>query len=275
MPFSSAYHVAEHQEGNRLDKILGEIMPDAGLRHRRRLCDEGMVLIGGREAKAGYKVRAGQVITIKENSPVKTASEVGVHVVAQSSSFGAVYKPGGVHSAALEGKDGDSVERLLPELFPEASPVLLNRLDCLTSGLLVVALDEQGVGEYQRLEDAGEIRKFYLAEIKGRLDGLVTIRNRLDTDDRKTTRVQDEDDTDSRRWTDVEVLSHDHDKDTTLVRCLIMKGARHQIRVHLSNIGHPIVGDPLYGDGGDGDRLRLHHQRIECPGFTAEVEAPF
>jgi len=204
-----------------------------------------------------------------------SVQELGLSVVKQEGMFGVVFKPGGVHSASIAGKDTQSVEAVLPELFPNDSPVLLNRLDYGTSGLLLVAMTSAGKKTYRELEDAGQIKKFYIAKVKGRLDGVITIKSKLDTDDRKKTRVLDEVDTDSRRWTDVDTQDHDHSSDTSTVRCLIMKGARHQIRAHLASIGHPIVGDCLYGDGAKGDSLHLHHERVELPDFVAEVEVSF
>ncbi|MDC0336190.1 pseudouridine synthase [Pseudodesulfovibrio sp.] len=264
--------VSASLDGARLDKVLLEIMPDSSLRLRRRLCDEERVLVDDRPRRPGYKVRPGQRLDIKGASVKMSLNDLGLYMVKQAGMFAAVFKPGGVHSASIAGKDAPSVEALLPDMFPEATPVLLNRLDYLTSGLLLVGLSQDGVKVYHDLEEAGKIKKFYYATIQGRLDGLVSIKRALDTDDRKKTRVLDEDDGDARRWTDVKVLSHDHDRDTTEVRCLIMKGARHQIRAHLASIGHPIVGDPLYGDGKEGDVLRLHHQRVEFSGFSAEVK---
>lgn len=273
MSTQKTYAVPASLEGVRLDRVLAEIMPDTGLRLRRRLCDESQVLVDGKAHKPGYKVRAGEEIVIKGEAEIMSYKDMGLCVVEKTDMFAAVFKPGGVHSASIAGKDALSVEAVLPELLPDFTPILLNRLDYLTSGLLLVALSREGEKIYREKEEAGEIKKFYLATVKGRLDGLVSIKRALDTDDRKTTRVLAEDDSDIRRWTDVEALSHDHDSDTTQVRCLIMKGARHQIRAHLASVGHPIVGDPLYGDGVDGDVLQLQHQRIEFSGFSAEVKA--
>jgi len=275
MTIKKTYVIPTNMSGLRLDRVLEEMEPDSGLRFRRRLCDEGHVLVDGKVCKPGYKVRQGQQIDISGGAPIMSFEQLGLSVVKQDGMFGAVYKPCGVHSAIIAGKDVSSVEAALPELFPGSTPILLNRLDHLTSGLLLVAMTADGEKVYHEQEDAGRIKKFYLATIQGRLDGVVTIKNKLDTDDRKKTRVSDEDDSDVRRWTDVEALVHDHDEDTTSVRCLIVKGARHQIRAHLASIGHPIVGDSLYGDGVEESILHLHHARIELPGFSAEVKVSF
>lgn len=271
MSTKEIYIVPEESEYQRLDKVLVEIVPDSGLRLRRRLCDDGRVLVDGKKRKPGYKVRTGQEIVMQGEAERMTYQDLGLAIVKEDGQFAAVYKPGEVHSAGIEGKNDTSVEDVLPEMFPEASPILLNRLDYLTSGLLVVALDEDAEKRYLAMEEAGEIKKFYNATVKGRLDGVVTVKSELDTDNRKKTRILDEEDWDVRRWTDIEVMAHDHENDTTDVRCLIMKGARHQIRAHLASIGHPIVGDPLYGDGQEGETLCLQHQRVDFCSFSASV----
>jgi len=267
--------VPEELGGERLDKVLEAFLPGSGLRLRRRLCDEGRILVEDLARKPGYKVLGGQRMVWKGEGTAVSPEDLGLMEVERHGGFAAVYKPGGVHSASIAGRDVPSAESLLPGMFPEVSPVLLNRLDFLTSGLLLVALTDAAAESWRAAEESGGIRKFYLAEVKGRFDGVATVRNRLDTADRKITKVLAEQDDDPRRWTDVKSLSHDRVRNTSMVTCLIVKGARHQIRAHLASIGHAIVGDPLYGDGREGGALHLHHRRVELPGFTAEVSAPF
>jgi 23S rRNA pseudouridine1911/1915/1917 synthase len=271
MCFEGTFSIDAYFDGDRLDRALEAVMPGTGLRLRRRLCDEGRVLVDGRARKPGYRVRRGQTVEIGEVRAMKTAKELGLSIVKWGDGFAAVNKPGSLHSAAIAGKDESNAEAVLPELFPGHDPMLLNRLDYLTSGLLLVALTSEAREAYLRYEADGAIKKFYLARVQGRLDGIVSVRSKLDTDDRKTTRVLAEPDPDSRRWTGITALSHDNAAGTSLVRCLIMKGARHQIRAHLSSIGHPILGDPLYGGGDCPHGLMLQHQRMEMPGFQAEA----
>lgn len=267
--------IDEGADGWRLDRALELLLPGTSLRFRRRLCNDGRILVDGSERKPGFKVRPGQEVLLKEGERGFSARDLGVRLIRREGDFAALDKPGEVHSAAIAGREDPSVESVLPELFPDMDPLLLNRLDYLTAGLLLVGLTPQVRDAYLEYEDEGAIRKFYLARVVGRLDGMVTIRSGLDTDDRKKTRVLGAPDRDTRRWTDVTVLSHDHAADTTLVRCLIMKGARHQIRAHLASVGHPIVGDPLYGTGKSPRGLMLQHQRIEMPGFSAETTPRF
>ncbi|MBG0791042.1 MAG: RluA family pseudouridine synthase [Desulfovibrionaceae bacterium] len=273
MTISQNHVIGPGGEGYRLDKALHAFLPDTGLRLRRRLCDDGRVLVDGRPQKPGYKVRTGQEVEIVGGPSVLSPESLGLKIVARGEMFAAVFKPDGVHSAAIAGRDDPSVEALLPELLPDAEPLLLNRLDNPTSGLLLVGFGPKAFDAYRTYEAEGRIRKFYLARVTGRLDGVVTVKRALDADNRATTKVLAGDDPDERRWTVVTSLSHDHGRDTTLTRCLILKGARHQIRVHLASIGHAIVGDPLYGEADE--RLFLHHYRVELPGFAAEIPPQF
>ena len=248
-------------DGERLDKVLAELLPDSGLRLRRRLCDEGRVLVDEKPRKPGYKLRTGQEVSVDMETVTTTPLDLGLEVVGTHRDYAAVYKPGGVHSAVIEGSDQPSAESVLPVLFPGREPVLLNRLDQPTSGLLMVALSPEAVRHYHRVEDKGGILKYYEATVSGRFDGMTTVKNELDTDDRRKTRVLATLSADPRRWTDVQSMAHDRAANTSLVRCLISKGARHQIRAHLARIEHPILGDELYGAGEPGG-LRLCHLRL-------------
>lgn len=256
--------IGPDQAGQRLDKALAALLPDSGLRLRRRLIESGRVLLDGHPATPGVRVHAGQEIRLLPQTKPEAPLPRLVHA---HGGLAAVFKPVGVHSARVAG-GGPSLEERLPELFPGREPVLLNRLDQGTSGLLLVALDEAARQEYQGREAAGEVDKTYLAVVRGGLDQGLTVRNRLDVDDRKKTRVLGEDDPDPTRWTVIEPVKRLGGD--SLVRARIKRGARHQIRAHLAWAGHPLTGDEVYGGGPGG--FRLHHQRVELPGFTAEAD---
>lgn len=259
-------------EGMRLDRVLSELSPGASLRHRRRLVEQQRVLVDGTVRAPGYKVRAGEVVRLA--LPGKPEAPAGVRVVSEQGEYAAVSKPAGVHSADVAGSSEPNVERLLPELFPVRTPLLLNRLDGPTSGFLLVAFSGPAAERFRELERAGAVEKEYLAVVRGELAGQRVVAARLDMAYRQRVRVLGEEDPDPARHTRLTPLSHDPAAATTLVRAVIRRGARHQIRAHLAGIGHPIVGDDLYGDGESGPLL-LHHRRVEFEGFCAELEPPW
>ena len=256
-------------DGCRLDKALADLAPGTGLRGRRRLIEDGRVLLEGKPAKPGTKVRAGQRVQLL---PGQSAAPELPPIVAQNTDFAALAKPAGLHSAALAGRTAPSAEAVLPELFPGCGATLVNRLDNPTSGLLMVALHPEAAARYRDYEDAGRITKTYFALVAGCLADEVLADAALDIANRKRTRVLAGPDPDPLRHTRLVPLEYRAELDQTLVRAVIRKGARHQIRAHLAGLGHPIVGDALYGEQGESGGLRLHHGRIELPGFSAEFE---
>ncbi|HCG04069.1 MAG TPA: RNA pseudouridine synthase, partial [Desulfovibrio sp.] len=352
----------------------GGLPPGAGLRARRRLWLTHAVLLDGRPAPPGARVRAGQRVELRpldvdrdgrqdgrqdghkggppygepDGAPhaLPDGSPHGLRgpahgvppgdaensapsprVLAEADGLVALSKPGGLHSAAIAGSPAPSVEARLPALLGEGVghegfPRLLNRLDGPTSGILLAARTPQAAQRFHAAEDSGQMAKTYLALVHGTLEQPVTMRRALDTANRATTRVLQDDTPDPLRHTKVTPLgamsaawpdgtdappvdTQPPDENATgaslpntpctLVRCVIRKGARHQIRAHLAALGHPIVGDVRYGGGADAEgnlpeapspaarqaglhaapTLFLHHARTELPGFRAACPPPW
>ena len=260
-------------DGWRLDRALELLVPDVGLRGRRRLVESGAVTVGGRARPCGYRVRAGQELAVSLAAP-DTAhfGPADVPVVLEAGDYALVSKPAGLNTAAIAHGGGESLEALLPAIFPGREAILLSRLDRLTTGLVPVAFTGAAAQAYRDMEEAGEVAKTYLAVGHGEARQCFRVDNDLDTADRRKTRVLVRRVIDSLRMTEAEPLATE--SGATLFRCRIGKGARHQIRAHLAYAGHPLVGDPLYGYG-DGDRLFLHCAGIDCPAFTASLDPPW
>jgi len=271
-------------DGARLDRALEQLLPGSGLRLRRRLVETGRVQVEGRAAPAGLKVRAGQRVTLlpgaadspeREQEPQAQQPLPAVKIVVRTREYAALDKPAGLHSAALAGGGGASLEAMLPELFPGLTPRLLNRLDFLTSGLVLSAMNARAAKVFAALKPK-DVVKEYLAVVEGLLDEALVLKRKLDTDDRKRTRVLGKMENDARGWTLVwpeKALA----RGRTLVRVRIQAGARHQIRAHLAAANLPIIGDPLYGDPdvAVGGRLYLHHRRLEFLDFKAFCPPPW
>jgi len=250
-------------EGRRLDQALELLAPELGLRGRKRLFEHCAVLVDGRPRPKGYRVQAGQVLTLRPADAGPVAIPDGVRVAGQSTGrYAALVKPAGLHTEALAGSPEPSLELLLPQFFPGRFARLVNRLDRDTSGLVLAALSAEAAADYRSQETGLGVEKRYLALASGSVWAEARLESALDVADRTRVRVLPAPDPDPARHTLVTPLLYDEERRATLVRVRIHRGARHQIRAHLAGAGHPLVGDSLYGPAGQEGPLFLHHYCI-------------
>ena len=230
-----------------------------------------MLLDGALRPKA-WAVRSGQVVVLEREGDTHQSADSlleQVVVVDSTQDFAAVFKPAGVHTQKLAASREPAVEQVLEQLFPQARPVLLNRLDQATSGLVLVGLALAAGDQYVQAQEQGLVLKTYVAAVQGRMTESLTLRHVLDTAKRKKVRVQGENDPDHLRWTEFTPLCPG--KRRSLVKAQIKKGRRHQIRAHAAKAGWPLIGDALYG-GPKAESLYLHHREIAFPGFSARCD---
>ncbi len=257
----------------RLDHLLRENL-GVGLRRAQRLVARGNVYVDGRVGiRKGDSIYPGQQVEVclgRFQAPRKYRLEI----LRQGALWAAVYKPAGMHSE--QGESPESAAAELPGIFTENDPRLLNRLDKPTTGILLVGLSRRADSLYSRAQKAGEVKKTYLAFVHGKMEEEIVVRRYIDHSRRKKVKVLDREEKDDLRLTRVYPLEY---KDgVTLVRAVIQKGKRHQVRAHLSSAGYPILGDGLYACGryeNRGKTLYLHHEKIEWPDFWAFCPAPF
>lgn len=275
--------VPPDMHGQRLDAALALLLPDTGMRQRRRCFETHEILVNGIPRPKGFCVAHGDELRlVPRPAPDRPSGTTPpVSILCATPHFAAVYKPGGMHTAHIAGGPDDSLEMLLPSLFPQAedTPILVNRLDRLTSGMVIVAFGQEQADLFRQLEDSGGVEKLYLAVVHGKLATPCNLDNVLDTAKRKTTRVLDMPNGDALRHTAILPLGGvslpGRADSFTLVLASIHKGARHQIRAHLSHAGFPIAGDPLYGPEPAPDMpLFLHHYHIEFADITATCPPP-
>ncbi|HJA75619.1 MAG TPA: pseudouridine synthase [Candidatus Desulfovibrio gallistercoris] len=288
--------VTQEEEGSRLDRALALLVPGMGLRGRRRLCELGLARVNGRPAAASYKVRAGEALSLAEEgteegkeAPEKEAAAPadGPRLIARGKNLAFLYKPSGMHSESLAGKPGDSLQSRLEALLGGKAR-LLNRLDFATSGIVTAALSPAGKEEYQNAQDRGLTEKRYLALLEGSLPRPVLADGKLLLKNRERVLVELARHPDARRHTRIiplavmearpvlERLAHlwqgQAPAALTLAGCIILKGARHQIRAHCAAQGFPLAGDGRYGAlfrPEEGEAFFLHHGRLILPGISA------
>jgi 23S rRNA pseudouridine1911/1915/1917 synthase len=248
------------EDGNevRLDRFLASTLA-LSRSQLQRLIKDGCVLVAGRPGKSNQPVKTGQEIAIDVPELIEAAptpEDLPLPIVYQDKDLIVVDKPAGmvVHPAAGH-ESGTLVNALLHHVDDlsgiggEKRPGIVHRLDKGTSGLMVVAKHDRSHEELARQFAQREVEKEYLALAWGevmagrRIDAAIgrdpSNRKKMASESNRVRRT---------RAAVTRVVRAEHfGRVLTLVQVAIHTGRTHQIRVHLSAIGHPIVGDALYG----------------------------
>ena len=245
----------------RLDMFLLAHLPDYSRAQVQRFIRAGYALVDGAPQKTGYKLKGGEVVTLRLPEPQASVIEpehIRLHIVHEDAQLAVINKPAGlVVQPGPSHPAGTLVNALLgryPELAklqadPETSERLgiVHRLDRGTSGLLVIARDKATLLALMEQFQARTVEKKYLALLEqrpksnlGRIDAPIA----RDQRQRKRMAVQRGG---KSAQTEFEVLDDHFQGDRALVRLDLLTGRTHQIRVHMAFIGCPVVGDAVYG----------------------------
>jgi 23S rRNA pseudouridine1911/1915/1917 synthase len=255
---TSALHeltVSDDEGGVRIDRYLTGVLSGQSRSQIQRLIKDGRVTIDGRSVTANRLVRAGDAIAVdfpEPVTPVPEAEDLDVEIVYQDPDLVVVNKPAGmvVHPAAGHAK-GTLVNALLHQVKDlsgiggELRPGIVHRLDRGTSGLMVVAKNDRSHAELARQFHDREVEKEYVALVWGVVQAGKRIDLPIGRDpaDRKKMSARAR----RARSAATRVTAALQMPGVTLIHVAIATGRTHQIRVHLSAIGHPIVGDAVYG----------------------------
>lgn len=249
------FEINEERKGIRIDKFITDIMEGKSRSYIQGMIEEGYVLVNNKKVKSNYKLKLNDVIktTIKEPVELEVKKEnIPIDILYEDSDVIVVNKPKGMVVHPAPGNyEGTLVNALLYHCKDLSSingvirPGIVHRIDKDTTGVLVVAKnDEAHVKLSEQLKDHSMKREYY-ALVEGRLKkDSGTIDKPLARSKRDRLKIAITEDG-KRAVTHYSVI--ERFKNSTLVKCVLETGRTHQIRVHMSSIGYPLVGDPLYG----------------------------
>ncbi len=276
------FQVEAREAGLRLDRLITSRVQGLGRRRARDLFRSSRVRVDGRVAQGGESARAGQQISLEleDETPIPQP-ELALDVRLELPVLVVIEKPAGQATVPLAAGELGSVANALLARFPEMAsvgyrprePGLIHRLDTQTSGLLVAARSHEAFAALSAALGAGLVQKTYLAvcEDQGLADS-GTIERPLGPDPRRPERVlvfesMPQDRYARRASTRYRVL--ERRSGLLLVELEAPHAMRHQIRAHLAALGHPILGDVVYGRGALpelGARHALHASYVAWAG---------
>ena len=282
--------VEENTQKKRIDSYIVDKNINLSRTAIKRLLDEGKILVNGKKQKPSYKPEVGDIITIEIMKPKEVElkpQDIPIDIIYEDKDIIVVNKPKGMVVHPANGNpDGTLVNAILAKckdslsgIGGEIRPGIVHRLDKDTSGLLIIAKNDQAhINMSKQIQDRKVIKK-YIALVKGVIgENTATIDMPIarSTKDRKKMAV---DPKGKEAITHYKVLQR-YDK-CTLLEIKIDTGRTHQIRVHMSYIGHPVVGDMQYSNGKnefgiEGQMLHSKYLEFDHPitGKRLKLEAP-
>jgi 23S rRNA pseudouridine1911/1915/1917 synthase len=282
----------DEQAGQRLDQVLHEQFPEFSRSRLQDWIKGERVLVNGAPARSSRLLRAGDRIDVEpaELQPLRAEPEaIPLRVLYEDADLVAIDKPAGmvVHAGAGV-HNGTLVNALLGRfqslsaLGGELRPGIVHRLDRFTSGVILVAKNDAAHRALASLFAGRQVEKTYLALVHGDVKGdRGRIEKPIARDPRHRTRMTARLASGRAAWSEYHVLRRF--PGFTLLEVRIGTGRTHQIRVHLSSIGHPVAGDRLYGAPASSagqpphERFFLHAHRIRFQhpftGQPVEIES--
>lgn len=251
-----SFNINSEEEGQRIDKYLSTIIEGKSRSFVQGLIDEKKVKANSKVIKSNYKIKKGDFIEVEVPEPVElnvSAEEMNLDIVYEDEDVLVVNKEKGIVVHPAPGNyTGTLVNGILHHCSDLSGingvirPGIVHRIDKDTSGILVIAKNDEAHNDLAAQFKEHSIKREYYALVEGKFSKINgTVDKPISRD--KKERIKMAINSDGKRAvTHYDVLEQ-YDKGVSLVKCTLETGRTHQIRVHMASIGHPLVGDLVYG----------------------------
>ncbi len=267
MPQNIQFKAEPQDQGTRLDKFLCGAMPEYSRAMIQKMIESKNILIGAAEVKSSYKLKAGDIIEIKppaDKIDLSADPSIKIKIIHDEKDFAVIDKPAGLVVYPGTKHEGKTLINGLLAIWPEIRnvgedplrPGIVHRLDKDTSGIMIIAKNNDAFQYFKNLFKDKKIEKTYTALVFGRIGGKT---GKIDLPIRRSksnpvkqvavNRVSSSDGEAREAVTCFKAIKYFSDKEKnqyTLAEAYPKTGRMHQIRVHLTAIGHPVVGDKIY-----------------------------
>lgn len=281
------YRITKNEENIRIDKLISDLEKDISRTAIKRMIEEGSILVNEKQVKTSYKVASGDTITINEEKPKEAdllPQDIPLDIIYEDEDILIINKEKGMVVHPGNGNpDGTLVNAVMAKCEGSLSgiggkirPGVVHRIDKDTSGLVIIAKNDKAHINISEQIKNREVKKVYVALVRGVIsenEAVINMPIGRSTKDRKKMAVSRNG---KEAITEFKVLKRY--KDFTYIKLNIKTGRTHQIRVHMSEIGHPVVGDEVYSNGKNPFNVKgqmLHAKELEFLHPTTNKKVKF